>query len=98
MNFFLALLLLMSSQLARAEGKGEEGKFEEHKKEAIEEMEAHISELQKVKSCKASAKNWEDMKACHKEMEKAKEQRRIGHLDKKIKKLQEEKERVGKNQ
>ncbi len=76
--------------------------FSKHKQEKIDELEGRISLLQQDKSCLASAANPEDMKKCHeaseareKELRAKHEAMRSQHIEEQIKRLQEEKEKIG---
>lgn len=95
--------LLIAATVAQAEGAPGNPDFAKFKKDKLEGLETRISVLQEQKSCLGSASSHEDMKKCHDSMEgkekelKAKhEAMKAQHIDDKIKKLQEEKAKLGK--
>lgn len=81
---------------AFAEGPG--AGFEEHKKNALENIDKHIKALQDSKSCISSAKDHKAMEVCHEKMKEFRMDMREEHLknrkeriDERIKKLEDKK-------
>jgi hypothetical protein len=84
------------STWAFAEGPGD--KFEEHKKQALENVDKRIKALQDHKSCISSAKDHKGMELCHEKMKEFHMDMREEHLknrkdriDERIKKLEDKK-------
>lgn len=71
-------------------------KFEEHKTKMLGEMDAHIAALQEKRSCFSGATDFQGAKKCHEEFEGKMKEVRAKHIDEKIKRLQERKEKMGK--
>jgi len=92
--------LLLSLALVSSFAFSDEGKFEDRKKEILEQLDKRASLLQEEKSCMSAAASHEDMKRCrekmkesHHALKEAGKARRDGHIDEKIKKLQDMKEK-----
>lgn len=88
-----AFILIGMSPCAFADGKDPE--FSENKQHIVKGLSEDISALQTAKSCVSSASDREALKACMDALEKTRRQRRAENIDEKIRKLQEEKAKLG---
>lgn len=92
----ISLLLVTSALVGFGVANAEESKegFAEHKAQMIQNLDARIQNLQTAKSCISAAQDMAAGKKCHETLHEAQKALESQHLDKRMQRLEERKEKL----
>lgn len=92
----MKILTLVSSLFLASAAFAGDADVETHKAKLLEEWTGRIASLEKAKTCVEGASTKDAIQACKKLLKSDMSARKEGHIDAKIKKLEDKKEKLNK--